>query len=165
MNLSALQRYCGGKWTGKHRRTDQMLQVMSHILSDKLFQELTAGLVNGVSNLLNTKIPSKEVATLLSTSNLPTVAKNPKLVDRVILKEEQNHISIVFSNLAYFTPNMDHIKLGILDKNPKKLCMYRHGSFLSKLSTNPINKLVDCELSEPTIGYTSVLKPHTVFGV
>ena len=25
MDLSAVQRYCGGKWTGEHRQTDQML--------------------------------------------------------------------------------------------------------------------------------------------
>ena len=41
--------------------------------------------------------------------------------------------------------------------------MYRHGSFLSESSTNPINKLVDCELSEPAIRYKTVLKQHTAF--
>ena len=75
VDLSAVQWYYGGKCTIKHRRIDQMLQVMSHILPDKLFQELVAGLVNGVPNLLNTKIPSDEVATLLTTNNLSTVAK------------------------------------------------------------------------------------------
>ena len=38
--------------------------------------------------------------------------------------------------------------------------MYRHGSYLSEASTNPINSLVNCELSEPAIGYTTVLKEH-----
>ena len=37
MDLSAVQGYYGGKWTGEHRRTDQMLRVMSHILPDNLF--------------------------------------------------------------------------------------------------------------------------------
>ena len=53
MDLSAVQRYCCGKWTGKHQRTDQMFQVMSHILPDNSFQELAAGLVHSFSNLLN----------------------------------------------------------------------------------------------------------------
>ena len=75
MDLSAVQRYCGGKWTGEHRETDQMLQVMSHILPDDLFQELAAGLIDGVPNLLNTGISSEEVASLLTTNNWPTVAK------------------------------------------------------------------------------------------
>ena len=75
MDLSAVQRYCGGKLSGKHQRTDQMLQGMSHILPNNLFKELAAGLVDGVPNLLNTEIPSEEVAGLLTTNNLPMVAK------------------------------------------------------------------------------------------
>ena len=104
-----------------------MLQVMSHILPDNLSQELAAGLVDGVPNLLNTEIPSEEVASLPTTNNLPTVAKNPELVDKAILKEERNHLSLVFSkHLAYFTPNLGIIKLGILEKKHKKPRMYRH---------------------------------------
>ena len=41
--------------------------------------------------------------------------------------------------------------------------MYRHGSYLSEASTNLINNLVDCKLSEPAIGYATVLKMHTVY--
>ena len=145
MNLSALQRYCGGKWTSEHWRTDEMLQVMSHILPNNLFLELATGLIDGVPNLLNTEIPSKEVASLLTTSNLPTVAKKSELVDKAILKEEPNHLSMVSSkHLAHFKPNLGIIKLGILDQKHKKPRMYRHGSFLSESSTNPINKLVYC---------------------
>ena len=83
-----------------------MLQVMSFILLDNLFLELSVGLVDGILNLLHTEIPSKEAASLLSTSNLPTVAKNLELVDKAILKGERNHLFMVFrKHLAYFTPN------------------------------------------------------------
>ena len=41
--------------------------------------------------------------------------------------------------------------------------MYRHGSYLSEVSTNLINNLVDCELSEPAIRYATVLKEHTAY--
>ena len=41
--------------------------------------------------------------------------------------------------------------------------MYRHGSYLSETSTNPINNLVNYELSEPAIRYTTVLKEHAAF--
>ena len=164
IDLNVVQRYCGDKWTGEHRRTDQMLRVMSHILSDDLFQELAAGLVDDVPNLLNTELASEEVASLLTTNNLPTVAKNLELVDKAILKEEHNHLSLVFSkHLAYFTPNLGIIKLGILDKKHKKPRMYCHGSYLLEASTNPINNLVDCKLSEPAIGYATVLKMHTAY--
>ena len=52
-----------------------MLQVMSHILPDNLFKELAAGLVDDVPNLLNAELPREKVASLLTTNNLPTVAK------------------------------------------------------------------------------------------
>lgn len=61
---------------------------MLHILPNKLFQELAAGLIDSILNLLNAEHPSEEVESLLSTSNLLTVAKNPKLVNKAILKEE-----------------------------------------------------------------------------
>ena len=117
MDLGAVQHYCDGKWTGEYRRINQMLRVMSHILLDNLFQELSAAMVDRVPNLLNTELPSKEVSSLLSADNLPTVTKNPKLVDKTILKEERKHILMIFrKHLAYFTPNLGLIKLGILDK-------------------------------------------------
>ena len=164
MDLSAVQRYCGDKWTGEHRRTDQMLRLMSHILPYDLFQELAARLVDNVPNLLNTEIPSEEVASLLTTNNLPTVAKNPELVNNAILKEERNHLLLVFSkHLAYFTPNLSIIKLGILDQKHKKPRMYCHGSYMLEASINPINNLVDCKLSEPAIRYAMVLKRHTSY--
>ena len=48
---------------------------MSHILPGNLFLELAAAMVDGVPNLLNAELPSKDVASLLATPNLPMVAK------------------------------------------------------------------------------------------
>ena len=72
---------------------------MSHILPDNLLQELAAGLVDGVPNLLNTELSSEELTSLLITNNLPTVAKKTELVDKAILKEKHNHLSLVFANI------------------------------------------------------------------
>ena len=132
MDLGAVQQYCGGQWMGEHRGTDQMLRAMSHILPDELFLELGTAMIDVVPNLLNSELPSEEVASLLAIPNLPTMAKNPELVDKAILKEERNHLSMVFSShLTSFTPNfLGIIKLGILDKKNKKLRMYRHGSYM-----------------------------------
>ena len=164
MELGAVQRYCGGKWTGKHQCTNQMLLVMSHILPIDHFRELAAAMVDGVPNLLNAEIPSEEAASLLATANLPTVAKNPKLVDIAILKDERNHLLMVFSqHMACFTPKLGVIKLGILDKKNKKPRMYRHGSYILEYSINLINTLVDCNLRDPTIGYAWVLKHHAAY--
>ena len=41
--------------------------------------------------------------------------------------------------------------------------MYCHGSYLSEASTNLINNLVNCKLSEPAIGYAMVLKKHAAY--
>ena len=102
-----------------------MLGVMFHILPNDLFQELAAAMMDRVPNLLNVEIPSEEVASLLATANLPAVAKKPVLVNKAIIKEERNRFLIVFSTyLAYFTPNLGVIKLGILDKKNKKQRMY-----------------------------------------
>ena len=137
---------------------------MSHILPDDLFRELVAAMVDGVSNLLNTELPSKEVACLLVTANLPMLAKNPELINKAILKEVRNHLLMVFSkNLVYFTPNLGMTKLGILDKKNKKPQMYLHSSYITESSTNPINKLVDCNLSEPATGYPWVLKHQAAY--
>ena len=82
-------------------------------------------MVDGVSNLLNAKPHSKEVASLFAKANLPSVAKNPKLVNKATLKEERNHLLMVFSKqLASFTPNLGVIKLGILEEKNKKSGIY-----------------------------------------
>ena len=86
------------------------------------------------------------------------------MVDKAILKEEQNHLSMVFSlHLTAFTPNLGIIKLRILDKKHKKPRMYHHGSYISEDSAHPINKLVDWNLSELAIGYANVLKKHAAY--
>ena len=71
MNLDLVQRYCGGRWLGEHRRTNQMLRTFSHILPDQLFTELCAGLVDGVPNLLNAELDNKEVQEMIHRGNLP----------------------------------------------------------------------------------------------
>ena len=46
---------------GEHRRTDEMLRVMSRILPNKLLLELGAGLIDGVPNFLNAEIENNEL--------------------------------------------------------------------------------------------------------
>ena len=117
----------------------------------------------GRGSFLSVRIRSDDQS-LLTTNNLPTVAKKTEIVNKSILKEERSHLSLVFSkHLAYFTPNLGIIKLGILDKKHKKPCIYCHGSYLLEASTNSINNLVECKLSEPAIGYATVLKQYTAY--
>ena len=84
MDLMAVKRYYGGRWTGEHQHTDQILRVMSHILPDTLFCQLAVAMIDRVPNLLKAELPSKEVASLLSMDNLQTAVKNSELVDKAI---------------------------------------------------------------------------------
>ena len=164
MDLATVQRYCQGRWMGQHRRTDEMLRIMSHILPDKLFLQLGAGLIDGVPNYLHGSIETEELDRYMAEDNLPSVQKMPDLVDKAINKEETRHLSMVFSRqMARYTPNIGIIKLGILNHKHKKPRMYRHGSYVLGRDSHPINKLVDIKLSEPEIGYGTVLHRHCTF--
>ena len=71
---------------------------------------------------------------------------------------------MVFSkHLTYFTPNLGVINLGILDKKNKKPRMYYHGSYNSNSYTNLTNQIVNCKLSEPTIGYENILEHYAAY--
>ena len=56
-----------------------MLQVMSYILPDDFFLELVATMVDGVPNLLNAELPSKEVASLLVAPNFTSSCKESRV--------------------------------------------------------------------------------------
>ena len=92
MNLDLVQRYCGGRWLGEHRRTNQMFRTFSHILPDQLFTELCASLVDGVPNLLNAELDNKEVQEMLHRGNLSNAKSNPKLMKKAIIKAEKKII-------------------------------------------------------------------------
>ena len=113
-----------------------------------LFQ-LGAGLIDGVPNYLHGAIET-ELDRYMVEDNLPSVKKLPDLVDKAINKEETRHLSMVFSRqMAWYTPNIGIIKLGILNHKHTKTRMYRHGSYALGRDSHPINKLVDIKLSEP----------------
>ena len=98
-----------------------MLRVMSHILPEKEFLELGAALVDGVPNQLVAEIEQEELQEMINRENLPNVKTNPELMEKAILKEERNHLSMTFSRLlTRYTPNIGIIPLGILIKLYKK---------------------------------------------
>jgi len=161
MDTEAVQRFCGGRWMGEHRRTLEMMKVMSHILPEDMFLGLGAGLIDGVPNCLYGDVPNEELQTNLATENLPGAMKKPELIDKAIRKEEVNHLSMTFDrDLVMFTPHIGIIKLGILDKKGKKSRMYRHGSRTTENVLQPINKLCDVKKTEPRVKYGTVLKGH-----
>ena len=97
MNLDLIQLYCRGRWLGEHRRTNQMLRTLSDILPDQIFIELCTNLVDGVPNLLNAELDNKEVQEMIHRGNLPNTKSNPNPMKKAIIKEEKNHLSMIFS--------------------------------------------------------------------
>ena len=161
LDLECLQRFCGGRWMGEHRRTVQALRILSHILPDKLFLPYAATLIEGVPNCLHGHVPSDELYTNLATDNLQSVKHKPELVTKAIKKEKVNHLSFTCSReLARFTPNLGVIKIGILSKEGKKSRVFRHGSLTTHNVRHPINKLCDVKATEPEIKYGTVLADH-----
>lgn len=138
-----------------------MLRVLSHILPDKLFLELAAGLIDGVPNHLVAEIKEEETREMLQRNKLSNIASNPELVEKAILKEERNHLSLTFSRLlVYYTPNIGRLIMGILNKLHKKPRVYRHAGCKPHEDIHPINSLVDVALTEPEIGYGTTLYQH-----
>ena len=82
---------------GQHWRTDKMICIMSHILPDKLFLQLGAGLIDGVPNYIHGSIETAELDRYMAEDNLSSIQKMPDLVDKEINKEETQHLYIVFS--------------------------------------------------------------------
>ena len=161
MDTEAVQRFCGGRWLGEHRRTLEMLKVMTHILPDEMFLGLGAGLIDGVPNCMYGDVPNEELMANLATENLPGAMRKPALINKAIKKEEVNHLSMTFDRkLAMFTPHIGIIKLGIIEKEGKKSRMYRHGSRITEDIIQPINKICDVKKTEPRVKYGTVLKDH-----
>ena len=73
MNLEAVQRFCGGRFTGEHRRTLQMLRTMSHIVPDDIYLPFAATFIDGVPNCFYGDVENSELEENLKTDNLPAV--------------------------------------------------------------------------------------------
>ena len=146
---------------GEHRRTLEMIKVMSHILPTEMFLGLRAGLLNGVPNCLYGSLPNEELEANLATENLPAAMKKPALINKANEKEEGDHLSLVFEHaLARFAPHIGIIKLGILEKEGKKDHIYWHGSQITSNVLHPINQICDVTQTEPRVKYGAVLKDH-----
>ena len=102
---------------------------MTRILLDENFLALGVALIYGVPNCLYGDVPHEDIQANLDTDNLPAAVRKPALSTTAIKKEERTHLSLCFDSLVTsFTPNLGLIKLGIVQKEGKKDCMYRHGS-------------------------------------
>ena len=52
MDLESVQAFCGGRWMGEHRRTVEMLRVLSQFVPTELYIPFARTMVDGVPNCL-----------------------------------------------------------------------------------------------------------------
>ena len=115
-------------------------------------------MVDDIPNCLYGTVSTEELDATLSTPNLPSVQKMPKLIDKDITKEQVNHLLICFSrSLSHFVPDIDIVKLRIVDPPHKMPCLIRDGSKITKDVTQLINKISAVKVTEQEIKYGSVL--------
>ena len=161
MDLEAVQRFRGGRAMNEHRRTLQMLASMSHIMPDKIWRELGAGMVEGVPNFFHGDIEYDEFSAASKEKNLPAARQRPGVVEKALTKEIKSQASITFSEIIReYTPHLGFILLGVVVKQHKKDRMIRHGSFFTEEIQNPINKCCVAKETEPQIRYGEAEKDH-----
>jgi hypothetical protein len=165
LDLAAVQRYCGWRLTGAHRRQAQMLYWLSYILTPRAYHELWPGYVEGTpcQMLSNEHNNCKQYLKYRKRSNLSNVAEFPDLVAKQFNKEDAREITMFFPrSLADFIPNVGLIPLGINIIEGKKPRMYRHGTYQADVNSYPINRLVTLD-TEPEITFGSALMAHLTY--
>lgn len=108
--------------------------------------------MEGVPDLLKPNTENKELQEMIKRDNLPNLKTNPNLVEKAVLKEKRNHISMTFvRHLFYHTHNIVIIKLRIMNTKNKKSQVYKDGSYIPHKEIHSINRLVTISLNKPEI--------------
>jgi hypothetical protein len=162
LDIATVQRYSGWRFTGDHRRRDEMLHCLRYVLQPKTYQELYEVYINGApKHLVSNKYNDYDQYTKYrQKGNLPNVAEHPALVAKGFGKEDAREITMFFpSSLADFIPHLGLIPLGINVMPDRKPRMYRHGSYQVDGNSYPVNRLVDIT-TEPEITFGDCLLRH-----
>jgi hypothetical protein len=158
-DIPSVIKYCGWRWTGEHRRTEEILFWLRYILSADLFKNLKAGYIYGTPNKMVSDNDEHTYTNYLRyrrSGNLRSIAEAPELVMKQFVKEAARDISMLLpAYIADFTQHIGLIPLGIVLEEHKKPRLYRHAS--KKLDNNslPVNELVNAE-TEPDIHFGTV---------
>jgi hypothetical protein len=160
-SYSAVQLYCGWKNTGAHRRVQQILHSVSYILKEKTFTALATGYIDGTPNFLHAEVPLHEHFEYKDTATLPNIKKAPELVEKQLIKEDSRYLSqLIDARYADFFANTGIIPIGIATPEDKKPRLYRHGSYMVRETSQPINVIVNAKETEPEIRFSRALMNH-----
>jgi hypothetical protein len=162
LDVAAVQRFCGWRYTGEHRRWEELLHWCRYALSDPTFQELWPGYIDGAPRRLlsNDKNTHEHFKRYRVHGNLANVQEQPLLVAKDCNKEDAREISFIFpASLTDFIPNIWLIPLGLALVEGKKPRLYRHATKQVHQDSFPVNRLVDL-LNEPEITFGNTLLRH-----
>jgi hypothetical protein len=158
LDIASLQRFCGWRATGEHRRQDELLYWCRYILSTEVYEQLWPGYVHGTPtkmHSLNDKHTFANFKKYRDHGNSKNLAKYPDLVEKSFAKEDARDISLtVPSFLVDFTPHTWLIPLGITVIENKKPRMYRSATMRVDDDSYPVNRIVD-KANEPEIVFGS----------
>jgi hypothetical protein len=107
-DIASLQRFCGWRATGEHRRQEELLHWLQYILSKEVYEQLWPGYVHGTPNRmhsLNNKHTYANFKKYRDHGNAKNLATYPELVEKSFAKEDARDISSILpSFLVDFTP-------------------------------------------------------------
>jgi hypothetical protein len=155
IDVALLQRYCGWRHTGNHRRWQEILFWLKFILNEEEYAELAHGFEHGIPQEIhsNKKNTYSNLQQYIHNGNLKNIHDNLALVSKTIAKEDAREFSmIVPSFLVYFIPHLWIIPVGIVNKEHKKPRIYRHGTKQYSEDSFPANRLIDMS-TKPAITF------------
>jgi hypothetical protein len=156
MDVTSLQRYCGWRHTGDHRRWEETLFWLKFILNDQEYEELAHGFQHGIPQEIhfNKQNTYSSLQQYITNGNLKSIHDNPALISKNFAKEDAREFSmIVPAVLVYFIPNLWIIPVGMVTEEHKKPRIYRHGTKQHDENSFPANRRLIDMSTEPAITF------------
>lgn len=166
LDFASVQRYCGGRFMGEHRRSEQMLYCLSYILDEETFQALEPGYRTGVPHRLHSNAGNnhEEYRRYRKMGNQKSLEKDPANVMKQLLKEDARDLSFLLPEwILDFVPHCGLLPAGLITAAQKKPRMYRHASKLATKDSQPINTLVLIKETEPEVRFAGTLKRYLTY--
>jgi hypothetical protein len=160
-SIEDTQRYCGWRFTGDHRRVQEMLWTIRPVIKEETFNELAPGYIDGVPNFFYANVPYEEFQLYKANATLKNISEHPELVRKQVVKEDSRDLTLTFDErIVDFIQHCGIIQVGIATPELKKPRLYRHGSKKLTDESLPINSIVDAKHTEPEIRFGGTLKRH-----
>jgi hypothetical protein len=155
MSIPSLVLYCGGRHRGEHRRIEESLFWLKHILQPDTFAKFEQAMMGGnpARFICHQEDGYEQFKAYKGLGNL-NLHEDPALVQKQLAKEQaRQHSLLLPSWMAVFIPNLSLIPMGIVLEEDKKPRVFRHASLKANKNSRPVNDIVKPKESEPEIEY------------